>query len=361
MGGGGMKRQLVVTQLRSVPAVMKALDRLELDIQQTRTLEALNVITDVIRGIRQRWKPVTAVADRAGELWIEAEAKIGEEHAKIGPAKGTRGTLRGKPKGSGSSGRAILVTPDKDAPSRKELGLGKRQLGRGRKLFTFGKRKRQSLIMELKADGKPVAPQTALALDRSHAKIEKQHAIAAAAFSETGPFDVVVIDPPWPMQKIDREVRPNQDAFDYGVMTEAELAEFWPKEIADKLSPDCHVFIWTTQRFLPMTLRLLEPWDLSYVLVMVWHKAGGFQPIGLPQFNCEFIVYARKGAPIFVDTTNFFCCFEAPRREHSRKPDFFYELIRRVTGGSRIDVFARERHEGFSQYGNETAKFEAAE
>jgi N6-adenosine-specific RNA methylase IME4 len=68
---------------------------------------------------------------------------------------------------------------------------------------------------------------------------------------------------------------------------------------------------------------------------------------------------------VFIDTKDFPCCFEAPRREHSRKPEKFYDLIRRVTGGSRIDLFAREEHEGFARYGNEIDKFtkgiEAAE
>ncbi len=40
-------------------------------------------------------------------------------------------------------------------------------------------------------------------------KAEKEKKIAAltAVVSATGPFDVAVIDPPWPMQKIDRDVR----------------------------------------------------------------------------------------------------------------------------------------------------------
>lgn len=93
---------------------------------------------------------------------------------------------------------------------------------------------------------------------------------------------------------------------------------------------------------------------------MVWYKPGGFQPVGLPQYNCEFVVYGRKGALEFIDTKAFPCCFYAKRREHSRKPDEFYDLIRRVTSGPRADVFSREPHAGFAQYGNEINKFSSS-
>jgi N6-adenosine-specific RNA methylase IME4 len=181
----------------------------------------------------------------------------------------------------------------------------------------------------------------------------------AMTAAELRPYqvDVVVIDPPWPVQKIDRDVRPNQDALDYPTMSEDEIRAFWLRNIADKLVDNCHVFCWTTQRFLPATLRLIEAWSLKYVLVMGWLKPGGFQPVGLPQYNLEHIVYARKGTPVFIDTKNFNCGFAAPRREHSRKPEIFYDTIRRVTGGSRIDVFSREQRKGFLQYGNEPRRF----
>jgi N6-adenosine-specific RNA methylase IME4 len=167
-------------------------------------------------------------------------------------------------------------------------------------------------------------------------------------------YGTIVIDPPWPMKKIDREVRPNQVDFDYPTMTEEELAAFPVKYMAEE---DCHLFCWTTQKFLPMTLSLLGQWGFKYVLTMVWHKPGGFQPIGLPQYNCEFVVYGRRGSPTFADTKAFPTCFEAPRREHSRKPDEFYNMILRVTGDKRIDVFSRELRDGFDQYGFETDKF----
>lgn len=181
--------------------------------------------------------------------------------------------------------------------------------------------------------------------------------------SIAGKYDCIVIDPPWPMEKIERVVAPNQTSeeitFDYPTMTEAELVEFGQNILNTVLADDCHIFVWTTQKFNPMAMRLIDQWGLRYVLDMVWHKNGGFQPFGLPQYNCEFVVYARRGAPKFIDTKNFFCCFEGERREHSRKPDEFYNTIKRVTGGRRLDMFSRGEHDGFDQWGNQTMKFGA--
>ena len=211
---------------------------------------------------------------------------------------------------------------------------------------------------QLKAEDKAVTPDAMLRKQREENKSEKKHALVTAAFSETGPFDCIVIDPPWKVEKIDRDVRPNQDAFDYPTMSADEIEAFWNAEIASRLADDCHVFMWTTQKHLPAALDIISKIGLRYVLAMVWHKPGGFQPVGLPQYNCEFVVYARRGAPQFIDTRDFFTCFDAPRREHSRKPDEFYDTVRRVTGGSRADVFSREPRDGFAQYGNQPDHFE---
>jgi len=180
------------------------------------------------------------------------------------------------------------------------------------------------------------------------ANLEDVHSREAKALD--GVYDVIVIDPPWPMKKIERDCRPNQAEFDYPTMTREEL-EAMDIPAAD----DCHVWLWTTHKFLPMALDLLDAWGLRYVCTFVWHKPGGFQPIGLPQFNCEFAIYARKGSPKFVDTKAFPACFESPRRRHSEKPEAFYDMVRRVTAGRRLDMFSRRAIEGFDAWGKEAA------
>jgi N6-adenosine-specific RNA methylase IME4 len=181
------------------------------------------------------------------------------------------------------------------------------------------------------------------------AKLEDVSAREAKALA--GHYDVIVIDPPWPMEKIERDVTPEQVAFEYPTMQEAEMAAM-QLPAAD----DCHVWVWTTHKFLPMCLRLLDAWGLKYVCTFVWHKPGGFQPFGLPQYNCEFAIYARRGTPQFIDTKAFPVCFDAPRGKHSEKPEAFYDVVRRVTAGRRIDIFNRRQIDGFDVWGKEAAE-----
>jgi N6-adenosine-specific RNA methylase IME4/ParB-like chromosome segregation protein Spo0J len=177
---------------------------------------------------------------------------------------------------------------------------------------------------------------------------------AASIPPPAGAYRTIVTDPPWPMEIIDRDVRPGQVGFHYPTMSIDEISA-----MQLPLADDATVFMWTTQRFLPDAFRVLAAWGLKYLVTMVWHKPGGPQPFNLPQYNCEFVLIGRRGSPVFLDTKAFPVCFQAPRREHSRKPDEFYALVSRVCAGPMIDMFSREKRDGFDQFGAETDKFAA--
>lgn len=167
-----------------------------------------------------------------------------------------------------------------------------------------------------------------------------------------GRFQTIVIDPPWPMKKIERDARPEQYEFDYPVMTEEELEDFPLPEFA---ADDCHLYLWTTHRFLPMALHLAEHWGFRYQCMLAWIKNVGMTPFSW-MYSFEPILFCKQGSlPLKVMGKRL--DFNAKVRKHSRKPDEFYDLVKKVSPGPRIDIFSREVRKGFKQYGNDTEQF----
>ena len=176
-----------------------------------------------------------------------------------------------------------------------------------------------------------------------------------------GKYDVIVTDPPWPVlgnfnNVKDRSVKPQP----YLTMTLDEIEIALEKLFRENTKPDCHIFLWTTQTYLRAALQMIERWNklLKYACCFVWKKNDGIQPFGFPKYNAEFILYLRRGEPKFIDTKNFWACFEADKQygKHSAKPEEFYATLRRVTSGLRLDHFNRRRIEGFVGWGNESPK-----
>jgi len=305
---------------------------------------------DEVKDIRDRAVAMRAYAQQAKDttllhnatkIKLRAERRAGEMLRDMEKAKGTAG--QGRP----SLGGATMLPPKDTPPTLAEIGITKRQSSDWQRLASIPDNEFDDAIeySENTTTAKIVQKTKSEMIKRTNEEIK--NAMSAPVF--TGEYDVIVIDPPWPMQKIERDVRPNQHSFDYPVMQESEIAA-----MCLPFAADAHIFMWTTHKFLPMALRLFDGWGVRYVLTMVWHKEGGFQPIGLPQYNCEFCLYGRIGTPKFIDTKAFPVCFNAPRGKHSEKPEEFYDVIRRVTDGYRIDIFNRRKISGFDVWGNES-------
>jgi N6-adenosine-specific RNA methylase IME4 len=271
--------------------------------------------------------------DYAHGIRVEAQRRLGE-------------FLKAAEKNSGQLRRGTRKGPRQPVPTLDDLGLSKKESAAAQKLADIAGVSKDEF--EAIRTGEKTLSQVTRELRREEVKEELESIRVREAKALVGVYDVVVIDPPWAMEKIERDVRPNQVEFDYPRMSLEELGE-----LKIPVAKAAHVWLWTTQRFLPAAFSLLEAWGLKYVCTFVWHKPGGFQPIGLPQYNCEFALYARQGSPIFTDTKALPVCFETPRGKHSEKPEAFYEMVRRVTAGRRLDMFSRRKIDGFDRGGKE--------
>ena len=293
---------------------------------------------------------------KGNEAWqadmqrVKDDARRKMSEAKIGNSNAVKSDVENKPCTKSTGVVSAGIAPkDKPAGTREKKAEAAGVTVKTVILADTLANTRPDLIAQVKAG------ETTLSKAHTQAKKDEQLAkltdiSAQEVKAAQGVYDVIVIDPPWQMEKIERDVAPNQTSFDYPTMDEAALTQ-----LSVPTADDCHVWVWTTHKHLPMALRLLDAWGLKYVCTFTWHKPGGFQPFGLPQYNCEFALYARKGTPQFVETKAFPVCFNAPRGAHSEKPQDFYDVLNRVTAGRRLDMFNRRHIEGFDGWGNESA------
>jgi N6-adenosine-specific RNA methylase IME4 len=185
---------------------------------------------------------------------------------------------------------------------------------------------------------------------------EQRAAIAKGEFTVgAGPYDVIVCDPPWPYgTQYNSEGR--RAANPYPEMSLEEIAADGDVEIAAKAAPDCILWLWTTHRFMRHSFPLLDRWGFADKQIVTWEK----QKIGLGSWlrsKTEFCIMAVRGSPA-IHLTNQSTIVHGAAREHSRKPDEFYELVESLClGVRRYDRFTREPRAAWDGGGNQTEKF----
>lgn len=172
---------------------------------------------------------------------------------------------------------------------------------------------------------------------------QKRAIEAGTAKLPEGVFEVIVIDPPWPGENTP-----------YPPMSLDEI-----RAIELPAAPDCVLWLWTTHRFLLRHVSpLLDAWGFEDKATVTWDK-GSIGPGSYLRYQSEFCIMATRGHPR-VDLTNQPTIIRAQRREHSRKPDEFFEMVESLCIGRRLDMFSREQRVGWAQFGNDLNKFKRA-
>ncbi len=217
-------------------------------------------------------------------------------------------------------------------------------------------------VIERAKENKEI-PTTREVLEEIQIRIKQAHRIKPESIGEIiqpkdKKYKTITIDPPWPIKKIERNKRPNQGLYlDYPIMTLDEIEALPIPELADKNG--CHIYLWITHKYLFSAPRMLDAWGANYECPLTWIKNVGFTPFSW-MYSTEHCLFARIGNLPLVKLGKRLD-FQAKVREHSRKPDEFYSLVKEVSPEPRLDMFSREKRERFDQYGCEINKFDAKE
>ena len=189
-------------------------------------------------------------------------------------------------------------------------------------------------------------------------------------------YKTVVIDPPWNVSKMGlspkaferQERKPHLQKKTmkdhlcdrYDIIESMNMFDF---PIDDFAAEECLLFLWVTNSkdntgkpILKLGFEILEAWGFIYHNTITWDKHNSFAIWSPIKGQTEHCLFAYRGN--FTNLTNkqnavMSNLVDEPVRNHSQKPNRFYQLLRAWTPAPRIDIFARNAHEGFDGGGDE--------
>ena len=178
-------------------------------------------------------------------------------------------------------------------------------------------------------------------------------------------YQIIYADPPWSYYN-DSTAKPDCTTVKgmrrppYQVMSSSEIKALPVNEITDN---NAILFIWTTDYHLAKCIEVITDWGFEYKTVgFVWSKKTKkgeqvcFMGAYTMKSGVELCLLATKGkdAHKLVKKCNVRSYVESQRLEHSKKPEEVRTRIVELVGNlPRIELFARQKTEGWDVWGNE--------
>jgi len=178
-------------------------------------------------------------------------------------------------------------------------------------------------------------------------------------------YRIIYADPPWQFgskayQDSNRDML-KLEKTQYGTMTIQDIKNLPIQNIS---KDDCALFLWTTDAHLKEAIEVIESWGFKYkTIAFVWlkkYESGSyvynFAPWTLKSHEiCLFGTKGQMGK--YKTANNIKGLVEAVRTKHSKKPSEIRDRINKLfTDASKIELFARQRVDGWDSWGNETDK-----
>lgn len=169
-------------------------------------------------------------------------------------------------------------------------------------------------------------------------------------------YKIIYADPAWSYK--DKALAGNRGAgCKYDVMSIQDIANLPVGGVCDE---DCILFMWVTMPKLNECFEVIKAWGFEYKTVaFTWvklNKKSGTPFMGMGRWtraNAEVCLLATKGKPKRINAGVHSVVMSAIQA-HSQKPDEVRSRIIELVGDlPRLEMFAREKKEGWDVWGNE--------
>lgn len=186
-----------------------------------------------------------------------------------------------------------------------------------------------------------------------------------------GGWPCVVADPPWSFRDKGSRIAPDQRRKRQGRKGYRTLSldELTCLDVRAVAAPDALLFMWTTSAHLldGTSPELARSWGFDPKATIAWVKA---RPMGAGESGMrswpvlhvgmghyvrgahELVIVARRGRGR-VQVHDVPSVLFAPRGRHSAKPEAFRDLVKRLSPGPYLELFARTTRPGWMTWGDQ--------
>ncbi len=177
-------------------------------------------------------------------------------------------------------------------------------------------------------------------------------------------FATILADPPWRFQNRTGKMAPEHRRLSrYGTM---DLPEIMSLPIANVTAKTAHLYLWVPNALLPEGLAVMKAWGFDYKSNLVWHKIrkdGGSDGRGVGFYFrnvTELVLFGVRGKNARTEAPGRrqVNLLATQKREHSRKPDEFYDIVESCSPGPYLELFARGTRKNWTAWGNQAEEYD---
>ena len=170
-------------------------------------------------------------------------------------------------------------------------------------------------------------------------------------------YQIIYADPAWTFRTFSSKGQKRSAIRHYNTLSINDICNLPISHISDN---NCILFLWAIDTMLPESFRVIEEWGFTYKTVgFTWVKQNinsdkYFTGMGYwTRCNPEQCLLATKGKPKRISKSVKQLVI-SKRQEHSKKPDIIRDNIIELCGDiPRIELFARQRVDGWDSWGDE--------